>query len=129
MREETWCHHMGYSFRLAAMVLLYASSHRQDNTHYSLYYTSRGALTGTRPINGVFVIIIFIYMPVSSNSQSSFHAEVLLDICFNQDLDAWPSGRGAVVWALVHRPWYVLPCLWDGAFKQFPAANQKEKLM
>ena len=47
-REETRCHHMGYSFWLAAMVLLYASSHRQDNTHHSLCYTSHGALAGTR---------------------------------------------------------------------------------
>ena len=39
---------MGYSFRLAARVLLYASSHRQDNTYHSLCYTSRGALAGTR---------------------------------------------------------------------------------
>ena len=39
---------MGYSFRLAARVLLYASSHRQDNTYHSLYYTSSGALDGTR---------------------------------------------------------------------------------
>ena len=46
--EETHCHHMGYSFRLAARVLLYASFHRQDNTYHSLCYTSRGALTGTR---------------------------------------------------------------------------------
>ena len=30
-REETRCRHIGYSFRLAARVLLYASSHRQDN--------------------------------------------------------------------------------------------------
>ena len=29
-------------------VLLYASSHRQDNTYHSLCYTSRGALTGMR---------------------------------------------------------------------------------
>ena len=28
--------HMGYSFRLAARVLLYASSHRQDNTYHGL---------------------------------------------------------------------------------------------
>ena len=35
---------MGYSFRLAR-VLLYASSHRQDN---GLCYISRGALAGTR---------------------------------------------------------------------------------
>ena len=38
---------MGYSFRLAARVLLYASSHRQDNTYHGLCYTSRGALAGT----------------------------------------------------------------------------------
>ena len=39
---------MGYSFRLAARVLLYASSHRQDNTYHGVCYTSRGALAGTR---------------------------------------------------------------------------------
>ena len=40
---------MGYSFQLAARVLLYVlSSHRQDNTYHSLCYTSRGALAGTR---------------------------------------------------------------------------------
>ena len=47
-REETHCHHMGYSFQLAARVLLYASSQRQDSTHHSLWYTSRGSLAGTR---------------------------------------------------------------------------------
>ena len=47
-REETRCRHMGYSFRLAARVLLYASSHRQDNTYHGLCYTSRGALARTR---------------------------------------------------------------------------------
>ena len=36
--------HIGYSFQLAARVLLYASSHRQDNTYHGLCYTSRGAL-------------------------------------------------------------------------------------
>ena len=30
------CCHMGYSFRLAARVLLYAPSHRQDNTYHGL---------------------------------------------------------------------------------------------
>ena len=47
-REETCCRHMGYFFRLAARVLLYASSHRQDSTYHSLCYTSRGTLAGTR---------------------------------------------------------------------------------
>ena len=41
VREETCCHHMGYSFRLTARVLLYAPSHRQDNTYHDLCYTSR----------------------------------------------------------------------------------------
>ena len=41
-------HHIGYSFRLAARVLLYAPSHRQGSTYHSLCYTSRGALVGTR---------------------------------------------------------------------------------
>ena len=48
MRKETRCRHIGYSFRLAARVLLYAPFHRHDNTYLGLCYTSRGALGGTR---------------------------------------------------------------------------------
>ena len=48
VREETCCRHMGYSFWLTARVLLYASSHRQEDTYHSLCYTSSGALAGTR---------------------------------------------------------------------------------
>ena len=48
VRKETRCRHMGYSYRLTARVLLYAPSHRQDNTYHGLCYTSRGALVGTR---------------------------------------------------------------------------------
>ena len=47
-REETRCRHMGYSFWLTARVLLYAPSHRKDNTYHGLCCTSRGALAGTR---------------------------------------------------------------------------------
>ena len=47
-REETSCRHMCYAFRLAARVILYASSHRQNNTYHGLCYTSRWALAGTR---------------------------------------------------------------------------------
>ena len=47
-REKTSWRHMGCYFRLAARVLLYASSHRQDNTYRGLCYTSRGALAGKR---------------------------------------------------------------------------------
>ena len=48
VRKETCCRHMGYSFRLAARLLLYAPSHWQDSTYHSLCYTSRGALTVKR---------------------------------------------------------------------------------
>ena len=48
VRKETRCHHIGYSYRLTARVLLYAPSHRQDNTYHGLCYTSRGALAGMR---------------------------------------------------------------------------------
>ena len=48
VRKETRCCHIGYSYWLTARVLLYAPSHRQDNTYHSLCYTSRGALAGTR---------------------------------------------------------------------------------
>ena len=48
VRKETRCRHIGYSFRLTARVLLYAPSHRQDNTYHGLCYTSRGALARTR---------------------------------------------------------------------------------
>ena len=48
VRKETRCRHIGYSYRLAARVLLYAPSHRQVNTYHDLCYTSRGALAGTR---------------------------------------------------------------------------------
>ena len=47
VRKETHCH-IGYSYQLTPRVLLYAPSHRQDSTYHSLYYTSRGALAGTR---------------------------------------------------------------------------------
>ena len=46
--EETLCRHIGYSFWLAARVLLYAPSNRQDNTYHGLWYTSREALAGMR---------------------------------------------------------------------------------
>ena len=34
--------HIGYSYRLTARVLLYAPSHKQDNTYHDLCYTSHG---------------------------------------------------------------------------------------
>ena len=48
VRKETRCRHIGYSYRLTARVLLYAPSHRQDNTYHGLCYSSCGALAVTR---------------------------------------------------------------------------------
>ena len=50
VRKETRCRHIVYCYRLTARVILYAPSHRQDNTYHGLClcYTSRGALAGTR---------------------------------------------------------------------------------
>ena len=39
---------MGYSFQLAARVLLYAPSHRQNRKYHGPGYTGRGALVGMR---------------------------------------------------------------------------------
>ena len=58
VRKETRCRHIGYSHRLTTRVLLYAPSHRQDNTYHGLCYTSRGALAGTRIIIVFYCIII-----------------------------------------------------------------------
>ena len=46
--KETRCRHIGYSLQLAQRVILYASSHRQNNAYHGLCYTSRGTLAGTR---------------------------------------------------------------------------------
>ena len=48
VRKEIRCRHIGYCYRLTARVILYAPSHRQDNTYHGLCYTSRRALAGTR---------------------------------------------------------------------------------
>ena len=47
-REETRCRRLGYVFWLAARVLLYVSSYRQDYSYHGFCYPSHGALAGTR---------------------------------------------------------------------------------
>ena len=107
VRKETCCRHIGYSYRLTARVLLYAPSHRQDNTYHSLCYSSRGALAGTRnssmgpPHEGSIQRPIAPWanaLPLSSHS---------------------PGVTKAVVCA----------CLWDDAYKRTLAANRKEQPM
>ena len=87
MREETRCCHIGYSFRLTARVLLYASSHRQYSTYHSLCYTSCGALAGTR------------------NSSMGPPHEGLIRRPIAPQPNKCP-------WLIYQRLWYVMSCLW-----------------
>ena len=48
-------------FWLAARVLLYASSHRQDNTYHGLCYTSHGALSGTIFLRVLICFLVFVF--------------------------------------------------------------------
>ena len=98
MRKETCCHHIGYSYWLTARVLLYAPSHRQDNTYHGLCYTSRGALAGTRnssmgpPHEGSIrrptAPWATLYLWATSHSLAmdltSYYPSLYLDLDFNQ---------------------------------------------
>ena len=95
VREETRCCHIGYSFRLAARVLLYAPSHRQDSTYHGLCYTSRGALAGTRnssmgpPHEGFVKACRIIYpcyfkTPYSKILRNMFMVLILHSLCEKQ---------------------------------------------
>ena len=37
VRKETRCHHIGYSYRLTARVLLYAPSHKKDRITHTIH--------------------------------------------------------------------------------------------
>ena len=80
MRKETRCRHIGYSYRLTARVLLYAPSHRQDNTYHGLCYTSRGALAGTRN-SSPLVSFSTVYNIIWCNSLKNVNGN---EICFKK---------------------------------------------
>ena len=75
VRKETRCRHISYFYRLTTRVILYAPSHRQDNTYHGLCYTSRGSLAETRnssmgpphegSIRHIIIIIIIIIIITS----------------------------------------------------------------
>ena len=81
VRKETRCHHMGYSYRLTARILLYAPSHRQDNTSHGLCYTSRGALAGTRNSSKGHPMKDRSHHTMSERSTSELHLAPRLDTC------------------------------------------------
>ena len=50
VRKETRCRHIGYSYRLTARVLLYAPSHRQDNTPVVEHWLEREIAQWVHPM-------------------------------------------------------------------------------
>ena len=92
--EETHCRHIGYSYRLAARVLLYASSHRQDNTHHVLCYTNCGALAGMR------------YCSIDS-CDSPLHHRLLLPISSNGSFICIIPQTGYIPQPLLHQSWSI----------------------
>ena len=135
VRKETRCRHIGYSYRLTARVLLYAPSHRQDNTYHGLCYTSRGALAGTRnssmgpphegsirrPIAPWANALPLTYVPLPSVVRVFAHGAIGRRI-----YPLWGWTHWAISPRLVYqRPWYVLSCLWDDAYKRTLTANRK----
>ena len=72
--KGTRCRHYIDYFRLAARVLLYASSHIHDS-EYHIYYTSRGALTGTRnsSVGPLLRIDPLTHLTMSGSSTTELH--------------------------------------------------------
>ena len=94
MREETRCRHMGYSFRLTARVLLYAPSHRQDNTYHGLCYTSyAGGINHSRHFHNV--------LRHCSMSRRTFH-NVVCNVRLLPRVKFVKSSSGLVVVVLIH---------------------------
>ena len=90
VRKETRCRHIGYSFRLAARVLLYAPSHRQDSTYHGLCYTSRGALASTNQNHWCRVnkgSVLDYSFPHQKNMIFNFSSFVLYFL--EQSVDCW----------------------------------------
>ena len=70
---------MDYSFQLAARVLLYASSRRQDNTYHGLCYTSR-CLVGCFLVG--WMVGLLLIAPIISKVLTSTRTSSLLSLLF-----------------------------------------------
>ena len=133
VRKETRCRHIGYSYRLRARVLLYAPSHRQDNTYHGLCYTSRGALAGTRnssmgpPHEGS------IRRPTApwANALPLSYVPLFYGWCNKQTNKKLTktktnnnnNNKQQQKTQTTNKQWYVVSSLWDGVYKRFLAAN------
>ena len=110
-REETHCCHMGYSFWLAARGLSYAPPYRQDSTYYGLYYTSHGALAGTRiplPPHGLlFPISSKFFLYESSHRQDNAYHNLcdipVVEHWLEQKIAQWVHHEESIWWPIA--PW------------------------
>ena len=96
--------------------------HKQDSTYHGLCYTSRGALAGTRnssmaPPQGIFNIVTCNDVGSSLDQPCVWSAHCIIELFLV--LASAPR-------LVYQRPWYVLSCLWDGAYKRTLAVNRKE---
>ena len=95
VRKETHCRHIGYSYRVTARVLLYAPSHRQDNTYHSLCYTSRGALAGTR--NNIHSNAHIFLLGLNPTEHSIFHNTITPFTCYRPLLVLASAGGSPII--------------------------------
>ena len=68
---------MGFSFRLAEIILLYATFHRQDSTYHGLCYTSRGSAAAAAAAVVVVVNILFFFKPLPKMLLKITHVFIL----------------------------------------------------
>ena len=128
VRKETRCRHIGYSYRLTARVLLYAPSHRQDNTYHGLCYTSRGALGGAinssmgpphegsirRPTAPWANALPLSYVPLRSGLETVPRCKHSAFQPISRRLSNWAIRTGwvTIVFSFFSRPHGVVPEIW-----------------
>ena len=101
VREETCCHHIGYSFRLAARFLLYAPSHRQHSTGWKRN-TSMHPPWGIDPTTNhtsrhttTKLHLALVFHEINSTRQRTYVVDPLSYFSFQPVLHDWCNkGRG-----------------------------------
>ena len=119
VRNETRCGHIGYYFRLAARVLLYAPSHRHDNTYHGYLMGSYVFLlgdTGFSSINNypdlmrnTIIILLHCSRGIAMGRRIDPHGGPLSYFSFQPMFYDWYL-RKAVVCAILFVEWCIHRC-------------------
>ena len=140
-REETCCHHMGYSFRLAARgphTTTFVTPEREiaQWVHHEgsirwpiaiphfvfkvpikiFCFLEKDKWRTDSKITPIIIIVSYLVIFCVGSNNRSFMVDPLSYFSFQPVLHDWYK----------QRPWYVLLCLWDDTYKRTLAANQKE---